>query len=821
MDFREGVTLFEGDIGSGKSTILLAIEFALFGLGDQKGASLLRTDANSGSVKLRFRVDDESYTVYRELKRASNTIQQQNIYLETSRGRRKLSANEMKEAVLEILRYNEPSNPRAKSYIYRYAVFTPQEEMKTIIEMKPKDRLERLRKAFGIEEYSVAGENARLIQRRIERLSERFRDRASGLEDDREKLKKLREEREGLLGEKAEIESRAEALESELEGLEGEFEALKDKKKRIEDAMARRDFLEREINAINRAVDSLRERNKNLEKEYSRTLQEIQNCRNKRDNLSEKLKGFRDEIDALQNDMETLTDDYERFRRAGLELRHLEAALNEKTGDCRRLNSEIRVLEEKIGKLNSEILELESSMDKPSATEEEVNEKIRKLNDTLRERENERARLEGKLEDYANIRSSSICPTCDREVDPAEVEEKMASTAGRIREIKGELEELEAEKGCQEKLLDDIRRFRVIEDRLRDRMRTLREEEEALRKRKDDLKELEVRIKDIEDQISENRKILEELGDTASRMNELKEKLDAALEGEKEVSGRISGIEGKISEMEGRIRELNPETSREYRKNLEEIELKKREVEERKLEIAGLQEIISSHDEVESAIERLESVIKEKKESYNSVISRLGEIKGSIREKKNRIEDLRGVVEAKGGYLKRADELDDYVKWLAEYFIPALDDIERHVLAWINQEFDSHFRKWFGMLVDDPDKSVRIDEDFTPVVEQDGYEQDLRYLSGGERTSVALAYRLALNKVVQGLSTTLKSDILILDEPTDGFSKEQLYKLKDIFDELDSPQIIIVSHEEELENLADHIYRVNKESGVSRIEEVL
>ena len=30
--FPRGISLFEGDIGSGKSTILMAIEFALFGL---------------------------------------------------------------------------------------------------------------------------------------------------------------------------------------------------------------------------------------------------------------------------------------------------------------------------------------------------------------------------------------------------------------------------------------------------------------------------------------------------------------------------------------------------------------------------------------------------------------------------------------------------------------------------------------------------------------------------------------------------------------------------------------------------------------------
>jgi len=42
ITFPKGITLFEGDVGSGKSSILMAIEFALFGLGNQKGESLLR-----------------------------------------------------------------------------------------------------------------------------------------------------------------------------------------------------------------------------------------------------------------------------------------------------------------------------------------------------------------------------------------------------------------------------------------------------------------------------------------------------------------------------------------------------------------------------------------------------------------------------------------------------------------------------------------------------------------------------------------------------------------------------------------------------------
>ena len=57
IPFLTGTTLFEGDIGSGKSTILMAIEFALFGLGSEKAGALLRTGETEGTVSMVFDVD--------------------------------------------------------------------------------------------------------------------------------------------------------------------------------------------------------------------------------------------------------------------------------------------------------------------------------------------------------------------------------------------------------------------------------------------------------------------------------------------------------------------------------------------------------------------------------------------------------------------------------------------------------------------------------------------------------------------------------------------------------------------------------------------
>ena len=67
----------------------------------------------------------------------------------------------------------------------------------------------------------------------------------------------------------------------------------------------------------------------------------------------------------------------------------------------------------------------------------------------------------------------------------------------------------------------------------------------------------------------------------------------------------------------------------------------------------------------------------------------------------------------------------------------------------------------------------------------------------------------------------MENNLIILDEPTDGFGKEQLIRLRRVLDELEFAQIIMVSHERELESFVETIYRITKEGGISRIESVI
>jgi exonuclease SbcC len=153
--------------------------------------------------------------------------------------------------------------------------------------------------------------------------------------------------------------------------------------------------------------------------------------------------------------------------------------------------------------------------------------------------------------------------------------------------------------------------------------------------------------------------------------------------------------------------------------------------------------------------------------------------------------------------------------WISKKFIPVISLIEKNVLVKLKTEFSQFFSEWFSMLVSD-NFNVRLDEEFTPIIEHQDYEIDYNYLSGGERTAIALAYRLALNQVINSVLSKIKTkDLVILDEPTDGFSSSQLDKMREVLEQLNVAQLIIVSHEQKIEGFVDNVIRFRKEGGIS------
>jgi len=72
-----------------------------------------------------------------------------------------------------------------------------------------------------------------------------------------------------------------------------------------------------------------------------------------------------------------------------------------------------------------------------------------------------------------------------------------------------------------------------------------------------------------------------------------------------------------------------------------------------------------------------------------------------------------------------------------------------------------------------------------------------------------------MNILVEDIMT---DNLIMLDEPTDGFSMEQLDKIRDVINELNFDQIILVSHEPKVEGYVDKVLSVQEENSHSVVK---
>lgn len=243
-------------------------------------------------------------------------------------------------------------------------------------------------------------------------------------------------------------------------------------------------------------------------------------------------------------------------------------------------------------------------------------------------------------------------------------------------------------------------------------------------------------------------------------------------------------------------------------------------------EIACLESEILSLSSQISKFEDSKKIYEQEKLKFDLIDLESRKLEIRLAEKRKEVEMLRKQVEEIGIEIAQKEGIRDqmaYLRnlqdWIEEKFLPLISLTETNVMITLRRDFSKIFNEWFSTLVSDA-LSVRLDEDFTPVITNQDYDIDYDFLSGGERTAVALAYRLALNQVINSMLSKLKTkDVIILDEPTDGFSEQQLYKMRDIFEQLEAKQIILVSHEQKIEGFVDTIIRIKKD-GSSKIESV-
>ena len=654
LDFPEGVVLFEGDIGSGKSTLLYAMEFALFGFSDLKGTHLLSEGRREGSVSLTFESEDTEYTIDRNLRLKGEEVVQEGCYISSGGERTRLSPSDLKERVVSILGFNEPTHPKAESRVYRYAVFTPQEQMKEILTQNAEERLHVIRRVLGAQSYQVAAENSELVEKKAKEIS-------YGLKRSSEDLAEKKQEME----EKARTVAR---LETELPMLT--------------DAEAASSRLVRRLEAEWKDSLGQREGLGRVEAKIPLLNQEALDLKVK---IAEDEESLRRLETQLREELEPLIKGFEARPRPPSKATNLEERLNEER------------------------------------------EKLTQLKDS-------KQALEAELAKTRDLLARGVCPLCGQRIS--------GDLSSRSEHSESEL------RGLDERVAQLSTSTTLLSDQLASARAFEEEEKEASRA--------------------------------------LKEK-------------------GKAEKDIGHLR-------RKLQQSNSLLSLKTAELTEASSQVKALKDLSDRIRDLESRLDQAREEDRRASLDLNQARTQLADIAKELQQ-------LAAEVKKKQHSLDEAGRLATYQGWLSGFFRPAVEEIEKQTLAHAAARFNEHFQRFFSSLVDDPDMVVRVKEDFSPLFEREGFEQDYEALSGGERTSMALAYRFALNAVVKE-SVLSRPELVILDEPTDGFSREQVYKMRGLLEALGSRQVILVSHERELESMADHVFRVEKRNGTSGVSDV-
>ena len=783
--FPRGISLFEGDIGSGKSTILMAIEFALFGLGSQKAESLLAKKSESGYVILEFSVDGAKYEIKRTLKRKGDGVNQdpKNSWIKVGDNIEPLSPSELKQRVLQILKFDEPAEPNAASRIFRYAIFTPQEAMKEVLDSK--NRLVTIRRAFGIEDYSIAAENAKVVTNEIRIIMASLQQRFNNI---------------------SELESQISESEKMIISINSDIAKLQAKKTEFEKIENAKDLELKEL----------------LVKNNEKTKLE-----SKKENIEEKIEHLKSRIEKIEQE---ILESEEEMAQNNEKLSQL---LEIKKPDTAKSLSEIMAEIKKYQGINNELIKLESERDS-------IQKDISKIKENLGDK------IKSDKEELENV--------------SRDLENEKKALKRFSEELEDKIEKVNGQKIQKNTIIQSLEKEIAEFTKLGNACPTCKQEitathhHDLVDTKKKEIEKISLELKSITESFfeskSKSKEILSKIESYDMEILQIQKILPGILEYDVK-SSKLVQIEAKIKEIGGigNLKEFEGKNPVEYFLELKDkvmqhesvldkikqiIETKDRAeklIHKDQIEAKNMDtEITRNESELEQVIttlktfENLDEIISKKNLELKSVRSEITQITGALAASKEKlgneqekITQNKSKIDESKKWEKRFKLVSQYKEWLEAFFVPTVIQIEKQVLLSILQNFNETYHRWYSILVEDQSKESRIDENFTPIVNQDGYEQEIGYLSGGEKTSIALAYRLTLNSLMRKETDSMKSNLLILDEPTDGFSKNQLGKIREVLDELKSEQIILVSHEKELETYVDNIFQISKQDGISKI----
>jgi len=495
--------------------------------------------------------------------------------------------------------------------------------------------------------------------------------------------------------------------------------------------------------------------------------------------------------------MEKLNTEYNRtveeFSLIEIELQETAKGLNESKKSLEEADLKLRKLEEvkllleELKRKETQALANLTNVEDSSASLAEKIEEKKTTIENLKQRSNT---MEMQIESYrADLKENGISP--DQPIEA--LRRHLTTFDDQISSLKGE----------QEAVLRGIREDQKRSSQLSAENRCPLCLQPLTEEYKDGL------MQRIQEEDSERQRTVSQLQRDIEEAQRIKNKANVILSDLQMLTPRIEELKTRIDAESQALAELSKEFEEKQRLEKEiRMQLETVRGEISRLDVSELEAARNRREQAFRQYYMLDSELRTKENRKKELVKRLDETKERVDQAQRKIERMERIV--------KVIEI-----------IGGIRDAYRSIQPKLRGEFVRVLRNFIQQVLDSlmgeegPLINVLIDETYTPYVKtESGVEREVSNLSGGERTLLAFAYRLGLGQLIMQSRTGHGLSMLLLDEPTESLGREDgsIDRLAEAISRFKAiEQIIAVTHSEAFAEKAEHVIRLEKEAGISKV----
>jgi exonuclease SbcC len=161
-----------------------------------------------------------------------------------------------------------------------------------------------------------------------------------------------------------------------------------------------------------------------------------------------------------------------------------------------------------------------------------------------------------------------------------------------------------------------------------------------------------------------------------------------------------------------------------------------------------------------------------------------------------RFAEVRRTMQAEFKEKERLEKVSETTAFIRDTLKEAAPRVARNYVYHVSIEAGQLYREITG----NAECTLKWAEDYSILLEEDGYERPFASLSGGEQMAAALSIRLALLKQLTDIR------IAFFDEPTANMDAERRENLAMQISRITNfDQLFVISHDETFDNFVDNV----------------